>query len=209
VFAFDSVLASGLVGVRSSSSATLASFATAPISEPTNQSTPFPDSFDANPPTQQLSSNWLEHDGNYDVTTGDAVGKAATNLATVLGISTADADLTADLDLASVGQFASLVARYSGPGETHMYIAQIQRTATGYTVSILKNLGGANISIRHMTTTTFGGGLRFKLVGTQLEVYLDGAASPVLSLTDKSITAAGAVGIRSSAGATINDFASN
>jgi len=55
-----------------------------------------------------------------------------------------------------VGQSASLVARYSGPGEKNMYLATITYTSpTTYTVSLVKNINGVSTVLGQVTTSIF------------------------------------------------------
>jgi hypothetical protein len=209
-FAYDTALTTGTAAILSTAGATYDNFSVAAITLPTTQPSPFNETFTANPPRQQLSNNWLERAGNFNLSTGQAVGQSATNIATVNGINAVGADLQAVVNIAAANQFASLVARYSGnPGVDSYYAGQITfLAANSYRVEIIRVVGGVRTTIGSIIVPTFAGTLRFLVVGSSLSVYLDNAPTPILTLTDNGITAAGGVGMRTSAGARVTSFRS-
>jgi hypothetical protein len=185
-------------------------FALNAVSLPTTQPSPFTETFAANPPTQQLSSNFLERAGNFNVSTGQAVGQAASNIATVNGISAVGADLQAVVTVSAANQVAGVVARYSGnPGADSYYAAQVTfLAANSYKVEIVRVIGGVKTTIGTVTVPAFTGTLRFLVVGSNLSVYLDNAPTPTLAITDSTIATAGLVGMLTSANVKVTSFRS-
>src|SRR5205823_7351331 len=122
-FANDTAVSGpGTIGLRVGQGASVDNFS-ADVIILTNPVLPFTDNFNA-ATNQQLSSNWLERLGNFKVTGGNATGQAALNIATVNGVSAANVFAEVDIALAT-GQFVGLVARYTGPGDSNMYMAAL------------------------------------------------------------------------------------
>ena len=210
-YAYDSTYTTGTVGIRSNKGAGLDNFAVAALNLPTSQAPGFNDDFAVNPPTEQLSINWLERAGNFNVATDAAVGQAALNLATVNGINAANVDLHAAITISQANQTAGLVARFSGtPGLENYYAAQVTFVGpNNYKIEVIKVVNGIKTVLGSTSVPAFTANLHFLVSGNNLNVYIDGAANPVLALTDASITAAGAVGMKTSAGAAVTSFTSN
>jgi len=209
-YAYDTLLTTGVAGMRSSSNVTVDNFFTDVVTVPATQFLPFSENFLANPPLNQLSANWLERSGNFNVSTGKAVGQATGNLATLNGLTAFDIDLQAVLTLSSFGQSFGLVSRYTGPGEKGMYLAQITYTApTTYTVAILKNTAGGYVQIGSAIVSSFLGTFRFQTAGTSMKIFLDNNLTAALTVTDASITGTGSVGMRASAGVQVSSFSAS
>jgi Ca2+-binding RTX toxin-like protein len=207
-FAFDKTLtAAGTTGVRMSKNASLDNFVTSVVNVPATQSLPFNDAFNANPPTEQLSSDWQERQGNFTVAGNNLVGRSGINFATVNGIALANASVQANITLA-VSQSAGLFARYQSNGV--YYLAQLSRTATARTANIYKYVIGVGLVKINSVAGTFagtGGLVQFEVVGSSLKLFVNGFL--VAFAHDTAITAAGQVGVRSSANAALDDFAAN
>src|SRR5262249_43992316 len=113
-FADDSVItAAGTVGIRATAGATFDNFSADVLSLTTNN-LPFNESFNA-ATNQQLNTNWLNQNGNFQVAGGVATGKDSLDVATVNGVSSADEFVQVVINVTSSGQTAGLVTRYSGP----------------------------------------------------------------------------------------------
>src|SRR5205823_6060520 len=102
---------------------------------------PFADNYD--PDT--LNPNWKAQAGSYTTTAvaDQAKGTAALNLMTLNRFSSADVDVQAAVNVPNVsGQFASLVARYTGSGDltSSMYLATVTFNGTEYVASIRKRV---------------------------------------------------------------------
>src|SRR5262249_4994541 len=125
-FADDTSLTTGSVGMRIGKGATVGLFQASAV-VPAQASLPFSDTFlptsPAGPPSDgsQLSRSWTDRSGNVTVVGGAAKGTAGSNVSTVNGINVADVTVQATVAL-NGGAFAGLVARYSGPLESNLYV---------------------------------------------------------------------------------------
>jgi hypothetical protein len=206
-YANDIALSSGSVGIRAFGGASVANFG---FGAPTliANTPPFGDSFGSPSQGSQLSYSWEEHAGNFNLGIGAAVGQAGLNLATVNGLLETNATVQANVTLSSVGQYAGLVARYSGPLDNNMYYASVKLVGNGqFTAAIYRNLGGTWTQLAATTLSTFNGALQFKLIGSSLNLIVDGI--PILSATDSTISGPGLVGIRGAQGAAYINFAAS
>ena len=169
--------------------------------------TSFADNFTTPTLGNQLSTNWIEHAGNFTVNTGAgaATGQKAFNEATVANLSLANVTVQADASFSAAGQYFGLLARYAGPGDANAYLGQVVSLAAGRVqVNIFKNVAGHWISLATKAVANFAGAVKFQVVGHTLGLTIDGKL--ILSVTDASITAAGAVGVRASSGVAIHSF---
>jgi uncharacterized protein YkwD len=199
-WAADSQLIAGSVGLRSFSNVQYSNFQAGNISP----SLPFSDTFST---TGSLSSSWLQRMGTFQVGGGLTKGTAGVgNLATLGGVTATDVSVQADVAPTS-GQWAGLVARYSGAGDMNMYFGAIMATATGYQAMIWRNAGGAwTVLASQSFTGSSTGTLRFDVVGSMLRLYLNG--NLLVSATDSVLTSGG-VGMRTFADATMDNFVAN
>jgi hypothetical protein len=205
-YGYDSTFTTGTVGIRSSVNVTLSSFQ-ANLDSSVNASLPFNDTFGTGSFGNQLSNSWSERAGNFNISTGAAVSQGTTlGLATVNGINAADVNVQGSVNFTAAGQYAGLIARHSGTGDTNMYYGRLLYLGNGVVnAGIFRNLNG--------TWTQVGGGdnldatsgtLGFKVVGNQLQLFLNGN---VIASGVDSTFATGAVGIRA-AGTGIGNFQS-
>ena len=199
VYANDSSLAAaGLAGMRIGPSLTVDNFTAAAIAEP-SQTLPFQSDFSSPGNNNQLSTNWIERAGNFNVSGSQAVaqsnkpGSAASrlllpsaNIATVTGISLADVGAQMGLSSMAVGQTLGVLTRYTGGAFTtaNAYLATATyKTAVTASVNgqivfsiyklvngVLTRLSTATDSIPAGTTLT---DLRFETIGSSLKLYLD------------------------------------
>jgi hypothetical protein len=196
------VTAPGTVGLRIGQGASVANFSADAILL-TNPTLPFNETF-SSAVNQQLSTDWQERVGNFNVQGGTAAGTASLNLATVNGIAVANISVQVDVALTS-GQFVGLVSRYTGAGDSNMYLGMLYNNAGNVEASIWRNVGGTWTKIAtKLNVGSATGTLRFEIQGTTLRVLLDGTL--LLSITDSLISAAGTVGLRTSAGAVVDNF---
>ena len=107
---------------------------------------PFSDNFNTPPNSTFVGAGWNTNLGTISRVNGlvQATGPATTNIATLNGLSVSDVALQADVSVAPIaGQSAGLVARYSGTGDSNMYLGAIYPTAGGsYGAVIEKNVRG-------------------------------------------------------------------
>jgi hypothetical protein len=206
-YADDSAISgAGTVGIRSTAGATFDNFS-ADVLTLTNNSLPFSDNFNA-ATNQQLSNSWLNQAGNFQVAGGVATGNGGLDLATVNGVSVANVTVQADLTVAMAGQWAGLIARYSGPGDQNMYVASLGNVGGGvFQVSIWRNVAGTWTLLGAQSVASGSGTLRLVVSGSTLTLFFGGVQE--LTLSDSMLSAAGAVGIRATAGATVDNFSAS
>jgi hypothetical protein len=205
-FANDSGLKTGTVGIVTSAGAGVDNFS-ADILTLTNAIPPFNDNF-GTATNQQLSSSWLNRAGNFQVAGGVATGVGPLNLATLNGFSTANVTVQADVNVAgAAGRSAGLVGRSSGPGDTNNYFAGLVNTGAGFRVELWRTVNGVRTRLTSHTVATGSGTLKLVLSGTSLTVFFNNVQ--VLSATDTGIAGPGTVGMRASAGATVDNFSAN
>lgn len=196
--ATDTALGSGGAGMRIAGASSIDSFTATALTT----ALPFNETFNqaVNSP---LNAPWAARIGNYVSTGTAAKGTTSLNVATLAGVNVGDVDITANIVLPTVGQFASLLARSTGPGDNNCYSATVMRTATGFTATIVKKVNNVLTTLGSINVAAVPVAIRFKLAGNQLQCFVNG----VLHLTrfDSSLTS-GTVGIRSSKDATFDNF---
>jgi hypothetical protein len=201
--ATDSSIATGSVGLRffnrggfvdNFNAQVLDSTPTPP--SPTDATLPFSDDFNRADGTV-VGQYWTERNGNFDLIGGQITSTVAdSSLVTVNGINAADVVVTANIDLGSSGdaiRSPGLVARYSGPGDTNMYVASLIYSNGQRTANLYKSVNGVWTQMRSVPITANAAVMRFEVQGTSLRLYLDNVL--VTSATDSSI-ATGSVGLR-------------
>ncbi|MFO0965426.1 MAG: S8 family serine peptidase [Gemmataceae bacterium] len=189
--------------VRDPQGATATSSFTLTISQPATL--PFWDTFTRADGTI-IGSGWNELAGDLAIRSNALIGSGGMNLATLQGVSQADVSAQVDATLTASGQWAGLVARYSGPGESNLYFANWFNYAGHYYVSILRCANGVWTQLGQVETGIGAGRLRFDAVGTSLRVFINN--SIVLSRTDAMVTT-GSVGVRAGAGVPLDNFSAS
>jgi hypothetical protein len=197
----DSRLSGGTVGVRASAGATIDNFSASVLSL-TSPGLPFIDDF-STATNQQLSNNWLNQLGNLQVAGGVATGLGGLDIATINGVSVTNSTVQALVSVAA-GQYAGLVSRYSGPGDSNMYWAGLVNSGGSVQLQLWLNLGGNWYGLGSAAVGSGTATVKLVTSGTSLQVFVNGA--PALSVTDSNLSTAGTVGIRASAGASIDNF---
>ncbi len=171
-------------------------------------SSPFSDAFPA-ASVSQLSRNWTDHVGNISVLSGSATSNDSLNVSTLNGVSEKDVVVSANVNL-SVGQYAGLVARYSGLGDNNMYWAGLTRNSDGTgTAIIYRNLGGTwtllatrNVGTLPLNPLT----LKFEVINDSLKLFIsNGSWINSISANDSTLTT-GSVGLRSTQGVVWSAF---
>lgn len=201
--AHDTRLPTGRVGVRATRGAKLDGFLAGPVYRET-ATLPFVDTF-SRPDTSQLSRAWLETRGNFAITGGALVARAAgVSAAKVNGLIAGDAVIEADVQVRA-GQLAGLVAHWSGPGDANAYVARLTGvTATTFTVSLWRNVNGTWRLLGSRSVSSGTGKLRLVLQGPTLTVSFEG--TQVLQLNDYRLPGPAAVGVQATMGAIIDQF---
>ena len=191
----------------------------------TTASLPASDNFTASPPLNQLSSQWVEQAGAYSVAGDVATAQASSlvtgtgNTAVLSGVSAADVTVAATVRPQVGGLLSTgLVARYTGSGDAGSPTATFYWGAlnvfggqpfTQYSAQIWKVVNGVATNLNFNAVpidpaNAVNKELRFEVVGSSLKLFLN---DQIVSFAfDTSIAAAGSVGLRTDAGAVLDDF---
>ncbi len=106
---------------------------------------PFSDNFNSPPNSVFVGSGWNTNLGTVSRVNGlvQATSAASANIVTLNGLSQSNVALQADVSVGGAsGQYAGLLARYSGAGDTNFYWAGIYNNGSGYVALLDKNVGG-------------------------------------------------------------------
>jgi hypothetical protein len=204
-YANDVAQTGGTVGMRLSAGATIDNFS-ANVTPLTNNTLQFTENFD-HAANQQLSNRWLNQQGNFQVSGGVATGLGALDAATINGINNANVFVQADANVAA-GQTGGLVARYSGPLDQNMDWAGLVNLGGGFIqAQIWQNYHGVWSELFFQNYSSNGTGtLRFEAVGSSLKLFLNNS---LLAWANDTLLTGGTVGIRSTAGATFDNFSAD
>lgn len=154
---------------------------------------PFTDTF-SQPSGPSTSAAWRHRLKGFTVAAGSAVATASqVSLMTVRSAKVANVSLRATVNVAT-GRSVGLVARYSGPEDTSMYLAQLVRSGRNVVAQIWRQADGQWKLLSSRTVRGGTGSLRFDVVGDRLSLSFNGRR--VVSARDGVIKAAGAVGVR-------------
>jgi hypothetical protein len=165
---------------------------------------------------QQLSNNWLNQLGNIKVDGGVATGRGSVDVATVNGVSTLNSTVQALVTVNS-GQSAGVVSRYSGPGDDNMYWAGLQGVGSGEAIAEIWVYAGSKRQmlayaivysnpVNQPYNQPYSGTIKLVTMGNSLKLYVNNTL--IASALDSTISSAGEIGIRATAGSTIDDFLS-
>ena len=212
-FGDDSTLTGGSAGMRVTAGAALSSFSASTLTVGT-PSLPFSDGFTVvtSPEPNQLTGNWINQVGNYGVnTTSDtATGNATLDLATLVGISANNVAVQATITSLTNGEYAGLVADYTGSGDQNYYLGGVVATAGGYQAYLYRKVNGVFTSLLATPNPTFRGSadgvLRLEVYGSSLKVYL---GSNLIAYGEDATLTGGSVGMRVTAGAVLSTFSAN
>ncbi|MBI2809089.1 MAG: S8 family serine peptidase [Planctomycetes bacterium] len=197
----DRSFRSGSVGIRSSQLATLDNFHTVAMTV----ELPFSDTF-TQPSGAALNTNWTRRSGNFTVSGEKAIGVSTfpvVNLATLVGVAQANVEVQANLSLITINHEIGLLARYSGVGDTNYYMARVRKTASGYNLSIIKNVGGIATTLKSLNVKTLTGTIKFRVEDAGLTLFMNNVQQ--LAVIDRSLTI-GSVGMRSIGSGQIDNF---
>ena len=200
VFANDGVLTSGSVGMLDGGGAVMSNF-NASDPTPTNASLPFSDNFSMTA-NKQLSSYWLNQSGNFEVAPGVARGFGSVNVATINGVNAADVTVQAAVTVGA-GQYAGLVARYSGTGDQNMYWAGLVYTDAGVEAEIWRNVNGVWAQLAGTSIGSTSAALTFEVTGPSLKLLVNGVLT---TFTDDTTLTSGTVGMRAGMGGVVSSF---
>jgi hypothetical protein len=144
---------------------------------------------------------------NPSAATPTAVGAAAYDLATVLGVTASNVAVQATITLTS-GEAAGLVANYSGSGDASYYFGSILSTGSNsYQANLYRVVNGVYTALFSQSYTgTANGLLRLEVYGSSLKLFLSGTL--VAYGTDATLSG-GSVGIRTNTGAALSGFSAS
>ncbi len=208
-YADDTTLTNGNIGIRFTQGVTIASFSASALA-PGTPGLPFTSDFTTvtSPEPNQLTNNWINQDGNYTVntTSGTATGKVSLDLATLVGVTATNVGVQATISVAS-GQYAGLVADYSGSGDQNYYLGGVVATATGYEAYLYRNISGVFTPLFTQNYTGSANGvLRFEVYDSSLKLFL---GTSLIAYGDDATLTGGSVGMRVTAGAAVSGFSAS
>ena len=164
-----------------------------PAPPPTPAPLPFTDNFNQ-PDSPALSGFWGTRIGGIGIVSQQAVSRVTgAAIATLNNVKIVDSTSQAFVNL-NGGTSAGLVARYSGAGDTRMYLANIARSGSGFIGRIYRNTGTTWTVLTSGIITAPSGVLRFEVAGSSLTLLFNGIR--VAGAYDTAIPGAGGVGIR-------------
>ncbi len=165
---------------------------------------PFTDDFNQ-PNSPSLSGFWSVRVGGIGITNQAAVSRVAgVSISTLNNVKIVDSANQAFVNLRA-GTSAGLVARYTGGGDTRMYLANIARSGTGFIGRIYRNTGAAWTVLTSGIITAASGVLQFDVAGSSLTLFFNGIR--VAGAYDTAIPGAGSVGIRlTGSGASLDNY---
>src|SRR5262249_10297250 len=165
----DTSLSTGSAGIRADRFATLDDFHVAAVTT----ELPFTDDFNQADNTA-LNVHWTRRAGNIKSVGDQAAGTRAApdvNLATLVGLKPPNVEVQADVALTTTNDEVGLVACYRGTGDTDYYMARVLKTAVGFNLSIVKNLGGTVTTLKSRNVAALTGPIRFRLEGPNLKLF--------------------------------------
>ena len=164
-----------------------------PPTPPTPAPLPFTDNFNQ-PDSPALSGFWGTRIGGIGIVNQQAVSRVkGAAIATLNNVKIVNSASQAFVNLDG-GTSVGLVARYTGGGDTRMYLANIARSGSGFIGRIYRNTGAAWTVLTSGIITAASGVLRFEVAGSSLTLLFNGIR--VAGAYDTAIPGAGGVGMR-------------
>jgi hypothetical protein len=164
-----------------------------PPTPPTPAPLPFTDTFNQ-PNSPTLSGFWGTRIGGIGIVSQQAVSRVTgAAIATLNNVKIVNSASQAFVNLDG-GTSVGLVARYTGGGDTRMYLANIARSGSGFIGRIYRNTGAAWTVLTSGIITASSGVLRFEVAGSSLTLLFNGIR--VAGAYDTAIPGAGGVGMR-------------
>ncbi len=154
---------------------------------------PFSDNFDRGTGAF-IGASWTVNSGDFDLNNNQLVSTAlnANSLVMVNGASTADAEVSATVDITNAAPFGwgGVAARVTG---TNGYVGRLIRNYNNYSVEIGVFKNGQYTSLNSAGVSASSGTIQLEVIGSSINLYFNGAL--MASAVDTSITGTGAVGI--------------
>jgi hypothetical protein len=200
VYASDTWISNGSVGIYAGNGASLANFQVAAPTL-TSASLTFQDTFTQADGTLP-SNNWYEQRGTFTDQGGVLAGRDGTNIITLNGVNQADVAVQADVPNVPVNGSAGLLGRYQASGDT--YWGGLDNYGGAVWAEIWRRSGGAWSLLDSRPVSASTGTLRFEIVGASLKLYLNNGL--VSRAVDHGIGAGGSAGLYGGQGATFDNF---
>jgi hypothetical protein len=159
----------------------------------TTATSPFGDAF-IRPDSPFISSFWDQPFGNVVLSDDTVVSQYdGPSIARLHGVSVLNSSTQAVVNISS-GTRVGLIARYRGDADRCMYLAGLVRRGDAYYGEIWRN-DARGWSILACTQVPGGSGrIRFDVIGSSLNLYLNG--SRIATARDTTLSLPGAVGLR-------------
>jgi hypothetical protein len=168
----------------------------------------FTDGF-SGPPRPLLGGPWISQAGALGVVgvmekVAEGTGASGVNVATLAGAAVGDVDVYARLSL-GLNQQAGVLARYTGAGDKNYYLASLSSDADGsVTARIVRNANGVVTELAVVEAVGTGDGtLHFRLVGSTLQLFLNGT---LLATVEDTTFKSGSIGMRTTGITFLDDF---
>jgi len=165
---------------------------------------PFVDDFNqGTSPT--LSGYWARRIGAIGIANQQATASVGgVSISTLNSVSVVDSISQAFVDLRT-GSNVGLVARYTGGGDSRMYLGGLARLGTGFVAAIWRNTGTGWTLLAKGLVTLPSGVLRFEVAGSSLTLFFNGIR--VTGAFDGAISGPGTLGIRiAGAGGSLDNY---
>src|SRR5205814_1286020 len=121
------------------------------------------------------SAPWTNMVGNFSTLGNQVQGGQGLNLAVLNGVNQPDVDVQASVSLTGINHTAGLLARYQGNGDANYYRANLTRTNTGFTASVVENIAGVltPLATTDILSATDQANLRFLITGSNLRFFVN------------------------------------
>ena len=195
------ITSSGRVGFQGTFEVVFDDFTSATLQRPAAR-LPFRDFF-YRADGSQLGPFWVERSGNFTSQGYRARASAGVNLATVNTVTVRDIAVTTNVNVAATGSSAGAVARVTADG-ARMYWGGLVNRAGVLSAEIWLIVGGTVQQLQAVTmseSTSLDHLVRFETVGAFQRLFING--TPIAQSQNTTIAAAGFVGMRASAGASL------
>jgi hypothetical protein len=196
-----SLTGAGAVAINGPTGTTFQNYTLAQVPSPVPATFPFSDTF-ARANAQYLGGSWLLYQGMYEINNNAAQSLAGGSIALVDGLQSANVMESVKVTAPANGVCARIVARMQST--TEYYMASYCNANGAYSVQLSKDINGTSTTLANVAVSGASGTLGLETIGSSLTIQWNGAT--VKTVTDTSISAAGALGIWAPAGATFQDF---
>ncbi len=151
----------------------------------------------------QLTRQWVEHLGSFEINGSMAEGMAEYNMTTLFGINESDLIIQADVDMGPTAYYMGLLGRFTNVN--NFYWATLVKRTDGYYVELWRKFNGHYTRLGQTRVSGGAGRLKFETDVSSLKVYFNNDDVPVISVTDTALPS-GTVGVYNYQGAKFDNF---